>query len=149
MRALFNQRRKMIVNKEVQYDVLMHVSLFVVCIFVVQIVAGYLFLNKVGDLTSLGDVTALSVKEFLSRYTILFLVYELMAVLACLLVGLVFFTRLTSRIVGPLYNMKRVLHQAAVANADSSDDMQVKLREGDYFQDLAQETNAVLKRKAK
>ncbi|WP_374029120.1 HAMP domain-containing protein [Bdellovibrio bacteriovorus] len=138
---LFKPRRKMIVNQEVQYDVLMYVGLFVVSIFIVQIFTAYLFIEQVEKVV--GSMSAL---EFLSRYKVSFLVYQIIPVSLSLLVGIYIFNRLTSRIAGPLYNIKRVLRRVSDVDADN---VEIKLRQDDYFQEEVKDINVILKRKSK
>jgi len=139
---LIHPRRKLIVNKEVQYDVLMYVSLFVASVFIAQVLAAFLFVNKIEGLAEAGEFANMTVAEFIGRYKLSLMIFELLPVLVCLVIAPLFFNRLTSRIVGPLYNMRRILRR--VADDDSS--AEVHLREGDYFQDLAQDLNTVIKK---
>lgn len=134
-------RRKLIVNREVQYDVLMHVGLFVGALFLVQAGTAYLYLHQVQKVV--GSMSAL---EFISRYKISFLVYQSISVTICMLVGVYFLNRLTSRIAGPLYNMKRILRKA---QHDASGNLDIKLRDGDYFQEEMEDVNVILKKRAK
>ncbi|MNL59758.1 hypothetical protein D3C87_1835110 [compost metagenome] len=84
----------------------------------------------------------MTVAEFISRYKLSLMIFEMLPVIVCLIIAPMFFNRLTARIVGPLYNMRRILRR--VAEDDSS--AEVHLREGDYFQDLAQDLNTVIKK---
>ncbi|KHD87122.1 MAG: hypothetical protein OM95_16205 [Bdellovibrio sp. ArHS] len=138
---IFSQRRRLIVNREIQYDVLMYVGIFVMSIFVVQALALYLFLSRLEPVVS--HMTAL---EFVTKYKVSFLIYQLIPVGFGMVVGVYVFNRLTSRIVGPLYNVKRVL-QNAVENQQNPDE--IKLRENDYFREEINDLNVILKRKMK
>jgi len=137
----FKPRRRMIVNREVQYDVLMYVGLFVIALFLVQIFTAYLFIDQVERV-----VGTMSAREFLSRYKISFLVYQIIPVTFCLVVGVYFFNRLTSRIAGPLYNVKRTLEKARVGELESAE---IRLREDDYFHEEIEDINVILKRRIK
>lgn len=139
--SIFKPRRKMIVNREVQYDVLMYVGLFVIALFLVQVFTAYLFIDQVERVV--GTMSAL---EFISRYKVSFLVYQIIPVTFSLVVGVYVFNRLTSRIAGPLYNMKRILQKAR--NGDP-EPVEIKLRENDYFHDEIKDINVILKRKSK
>ncbi|UXR64580.1 HAMP domain-containing protein [Bdellovibrio bacteriovorus] len=142
----FRPRRKLIVNREVQFDVVMHVSLFVAVLFLGQIIAAYLFIGKIQELAGTGAFSLMSVSEFIARYKTVFLVYQLIPVLIGLVVGFWYFNRMTRRIVGPLFNIKRTVKRMADENLDS---VEIHLRENDYFQDLAQDINVVLQKKTK
>lgn len=142
----FRPRRQFIVNREVQFDVVMHVSVFVAVLFLGQIFAAYLFIGKIQSLAGVGDFSVMSVAEFISRYKTVFLVYQSIPVFIGLLVGFWYFNRMTRRIVGPLFNIKRTVKRMAEENLDS---VEIHLREDDYFQDLAQDINVVLQKKSK
>lgn len=141
---LLNQRRTLVVDREVQYDLLMHVVLFVVFVFLSQIFVAYMFLSKLETKAALGELGSMTILEFLMKYKVAFLINELVAVSACIVIGFYFFNRFTSRIVGPLYNIRRILHLRKTA---SESPVEIKLREGDYFQDLAEDLNIALNRK--
>lgn len=135
------RRRRLIVNREVQYDVLMYVGVFVVSLFAVQVVTAYLFLDQVQR--NVGSMSAL---EFISRYKVSFMVYQIIPVTFCLVIGAFIFNRLTSRIAGPLYNMRRTLQRVRNEELDSA---VIKLREDDYFQEEIEDINAILKKRVK
>ncbi|MNK06292.1 hypothetical protein D3C87_241860 [compost metagenome] len=138
-----HRRRRLIVNPEVQFDVLMYVGLFVATLFLGQILACYLFISKIQQISGIGDFQTMSVSEFIARYKIVFLVYQLIPVLLGLVVGYWYFNRMTSKIVGPLYNIKRTMRR--IAENDSLP-APIQLRSDDYFQDLAEDINAALKK---
>ncbi|AHZ83394.1 HAMP domain-containing protein [Bdellovibrio bacteriovorus] len=142
----FRPRRKLIVNREVQFDVVMHVSVFVAVLFLGQLFAAWMFIGKIQELAGTGAFSLMSVQEFISRYKTVFLVYQLIPVLLGLVVGFWYFNRMTRRIVGPLFNIKRTVKRMADENLDS---VEIHLRENDYFQDLAQDINVVLQKKTK
>jgi hypothetical protein len=139
---IIHPRRKLIVNKEVQYDVLMYVSVFVAVVFVAQVISAFFIIHKVESMAAAGEFSSLNVQEFVSRYKIPLLIFEMLPVLLCLVFAPFIFNRLTARIVGPLYNMRRILRRVA----DNDPSAEIHLREGDYFQDLAQDLNTVIKR---
>lgn len=143
---IFRPRRKLIVHREVQFDVLMHVSIFVIILFLGQVLAGYLFLSKIQAMAGEGAFSLMSVGEFVSRYKTVFLVYQLIPVLFGLLAGFWYFNSMTRRIVGPLFNIRRSIRRMAEEDLDS---VEIQLRADDYFQDLAQDINIVLKKKLK
>ncbi|MEK2646400.1 HAMP domain-containing protein [Bdellovibrio sp. BCCA] len=138
--SIFKPRRKMVVNREVQYDVLMYVGVFVVALFIVQVFTAYLFLDQVQRVV--GTMSAL---EFIARYKISFLVYQIIPVSFSLIVGVYIFNRLTSRIAGPLFNMRRILQKARNGELETAE---IKLRENDYFQEEINDINVILKRKS-
>lgn len=142
----FRPRRRLIVNKEVQFDVVMHVSVFVAVLFLAQIVAAWLFLNKIQSLAGDGAFSLMSVQEFIVRYKTVFLVYQLIPVLLGLLVGVWYFNRMTRRIVGPLFNIKRTIKRMSDEDLES---VEIQLRQDDYFRDLAEDINVVLRKKTK
>ncbi len=142
----FRPRRRLIVNREVQFDVVMHVSVFVVVLFLAQIVAAWIFLNKIQGLAVDGVFSLMSVQEFIGRYKTVFLVYQLIPVLLGLLVGFWYFNRMTRRIVGPLFNIKRTINRISEDGLGSTE---IHLRQDDYFQDLAEDINVVLRKKMK
>ncbi len=111
---MFKPRRKLIVNREVQYDVLMYVGMFVISIFIMQSLATYLFISRVEDV-----ITNLSAQEFVARYKISFLIYQLIPVCVGMVFGAFIFNRLTNHIAGPLYNMKRVLSNVTEVKSES------------------------------
>lgn len=131
-------RRRLIVNREVQYDVLMYVGLFVMVLFMSQVAAGYLFIAQVED-----AVGAMSAVEFLSRYKVSFLIYQTIPLAICLLVGVYIFNRLTSRIAGPLYNARRVIRSIQAGTAKNP---HIHLRENDYFKEEINDINVILKK---
>ncbi len=141
--GLMNQRRKLIVDREVQYDLLMYVGLFVTFVFLSQIFVAYMFLHKLESKAELGELGSMSIAEFLAKFKVVFLLNELIAVTACVAVGFYFFNRLTSRIVGPLYNIRRILR---VIKVKPESNVEIKLRKDDYFQDLVDDLNVALNR---
>lgn len=141
--GLLNQRRKLIVDREVQYDLLMYVGLFVAFVFLSQIFVAYMFLHKLETKAALGELGSMSIAEFLAKFKVIFLLNELIAVSACVAVGFYFFNRLTSRIVGPLYNIRRILH---LIKAKPEGNVEIKLRKDDYFHDLVDDLNVALNR---
>ena len=136
--VLGKSRRKLIVNREVQYDVLMHVCVFVLALFMVQACTAYVYLYQVQKV-----VGSMSAVEFIEKYKVSFLVYQSISVTVCMLVGGYFFNRLTRRIAGPLYNMKRVLRRSLT---QPGQDLDIKLREDDYFKEEIEDVNAMLKK---
>ena len=139
-------RRRLIVNPEVQFDVLMYVGLFVATLFLAQVFACYLFINQIQSIAGDGDFREMSVVQFIARYKTVFLVYQLIPILIGLVVGYWYFNMMTRRIVGPIYNIKRTMRQMAEEEAGA---VPIKLRSDDYFQDLAEDINNVLQRKTK
>ncbi|KYG64774.1 hypothetical protein AZI86_11255 [Bdellovibrio bacteriovorus] len=131
-------RRRLIVNREVQYDVLMYVGLFVMSLFMGQVAAGYLFVSQVEEV-----VGSMSAAEFLSRYKVSFLIYQTIPLAVCLLAGVFVFNRLTSRIAGPLYNARRVIRSIQEGTAK---DPHIRLRENDYFKEEIDDINVILKK---
>lgn len=136
-----NLRRKLIVNREVQYDVLMHVGLFVLALFVVQALTAYFYISQVQK-----AVAHLSALEFIQRYQVSFLVFQTVSATVCMLVGIYFLNRLTVRIAGPLYNMKRILRRAQTEDPET---LRIQLRKDDYFQEEIEDVNVILKKRAK
>lgn len=136
---MLKPRRKTIVNREVQFDILMYVGLLISSLFIMQVVAAFIFLHQFQKIAQ--NMSAL---EFISRHKISFLVYESIPLLACLVLSVSIFNRFSIRIVGPLFNMKRVLRRAK-NNPESTE--AIRLREGDYFRDEINDVNDMLKRK--
>lgn len=132
-------RRKMIINHEVQYDMLMHVGLWICGLFVAQILTAFLFIHEVQSVAE-----KMSAMEFITRYRISFLFYQLIPVGLGLVFGTYFFNRFSSRIAGPLYNMKRVVKRA---NEHLGEPAEIKLRENDYFKKEIEDINVLLRRK--
>lgn len=132
-------RRKLIVNREVQYDLLMYVSLLIAVFFVAQIFTAFIFLQRVE-----GTAETMSASDFIARYRISFLVYQIFPFSLCLFLGTFFFSHFSSRIAGPLYNMKKVVQRA---NKGTKDSVEIRLRENDYFKDEINDINAMLRRK--
>lgn len=136
---LIKRRRKLIVNREVQYDLLMHVGLLIATFFVAQIITSFVFIQRVWKVAE-----AMSAIEFINQYKISFLIYQSIPFSLCLILGTYFFSRFSSRIAGPLYNMKKVVQKA---NEGQLHNAEIKLREHDYFQDEINDINVMLKRK--
>lgn len=137
----FPRRRRLVVNREVQYDILMYVGVFIVSLFVIQVLTAYLFVDRVER--SIGSMSA---QEFIERYKVSFLVYQIIPISICMVVGVFVFNRLSSRIAGPLYHMRRVLQKTQRGEIEG---VEIKLREGDYFQEEIEDVNAILKKRAK
>lgn len=131
-------RRRLIINREVQFDVLMYVWLFVFSLFVIQTLTAILFISQIE-----GAIEMMTAREFLANYKVSFWVYQFVPVSICCIVGFFVFSKLTSRIVGPVYNMQRVLKK----NVDSDKVPQIRVREDDYFRQEMQDVNLLLKRK--
>ena len=141
--GLFKPRRKYVVNREVQFDLLMYVGLFVTFVFLSQIVVAYLFINKLQLKADTGELGSMTIVEFIDKFKMIFLLNEVVAVGTCFVLGFYFFNRVTSRIVGPLYNIGRMLK--SVRNRPENT-VEIRLRKDDYFQDLAKELNVALNR---
>ncbi|WP_413578288.1 HAMP domain-containing protein [Bdellovibrio sp. HCB290] len=142
--SIFKHRRKLIVNREVQYDALMFVGLFVIGIFIAQVIAGWVLLSKLEDKALAGEYGSMTIAEFIKHHKVMFLVNELLVVIACLVAGFYLTNKLTSKIVGPLFNIRRIINRAAKPEAEH---VEIKLREGDYFQDLAKDLNVALQKR--
>lgn len=139
MKLIKHKRRRLIVNKEMQYDVLMYLGVFVVSLFVTQAITAYLFIEQVKEVA-----IHMSAMEFIKKFQVSFMVYQIIPLALCLIFGIYIFNRLTIRIAGPLYNMKRLLR---AATTDKKRDVEIKLREDDYFQEEIEDINVFLKRK--
>lgn len=139
----FLPRRKLVVNREIQYDILMYLGVFVGIVFLMQVLVGWLMIAKVEELAHQGDFSNMTVLEFIQRYKVSLFVFEAIPVALCLTVGFRFFNRLTSRIVGPIYNIKRSLRRAQEEGEKPSE---IRLRETDYFQDLAGDINQLIRK---
>ncbi|UYL08504.1 HAMP domain-containing protein [Bdellovibrio sp. SKB1291214] len=146
--AIFKHRRKLIVNREVQYDALMFVGLFVTGIFVAQVIAGWVLISKLEDKAAAGEYGSMSIAEFIARHKVMFLMNEFVVVIGCLILGFYLTNRVTSRIVGPLFNIRRILNRAS-RQEEAAEPVQIRLREDDYFQDLAKDLNVALQKKTK
>lgn len=131
-------KRRLIINREVQFDVLMYVWLFVFSLFVAQTLTAVLFISQIE-----GSIELMTAREFLAHYKISFWVYQFVPVSICCIVGFFVFTKLTNRIVGPVYNMQRVLK----TNANSEDVAQIHVREDDYFRQEMRDVNQLLRKK--
>lgn len=131
-------RRRLIINREVQFDVLMYVWIFVFSLFVAQTLTAVLFISQIE-----GAIELMTAREFLAQYKVSFWVYQFVPVSICCIVGFFVFSRLTSRIVGPVYNMQRVLK----TNAETEEVAQIRVREDDYFRQEMRDVNLLIKRK--
>ena len=85
----------------------------------------------------------MTAREFLAHYKTSFWVYQFVPVSICCIAGFFVFSKLTSRIVGPVYNMQRVLK----TNAETEEVAQIHVREDDYFRQEMRDVNLLLKRK--
>ncbi|MGZ3769684.1 MAG: HAMP domain-containing protein [Bdellovibrio sp.] len=132
-------RRKLVVNREVQFDILMYVGLLTAFLFVLQVVTAIVFLNQLE-----GMAKNMSAMEFLSKYKISFLVYQGVVFGVCMIVSIFVFNRFSSRIAGPIYNMRRTLRKF---QQNPSVPLFIHLRKNDYFKDEINDVNAMLKRK--
>lgn len=139
MKLIKHKRRRLIVNQEMQYDVLMYVGVFVISLFLTQAITAYLFIDQVKEIAM-----HMSAMEFIKKFQISFMVYQLIPLALCLVLGIYVFNRLTIRIAGPLYNMKRLIKAASI---DKKREVEIKLREDDYFQEEIKDINVFLKRK--
>lgn len=139
--SIIKPRRKLIVNREVQYDVLMYVGVFVISLFVLQIATAYFFLKQAQPVAE-----SMSAMEFLTRFKVSFLVYQIVPLALSLIVGVYIFNRLTSRIAGPLYNLRKTLRKA---REQEDGVVQIKLRENDYFKEEINDVNVILKNGSK
>ncbi|MEK2690681.1 HAMP domain-containing protein [Bdellovibrio sp. GT3] len=142
--GIFKHRRKLIVNREVQYDALMFVGLFVTGIFIAQVIAGWVLISKLESKALAGEYGSMTIAEFIAHHKTIFLVNELLVVIVCLVAGFYLTNKVTSKIVGPLFNIRRILNKAAKPEAEP---VEIKLREGDYFQDLAKDLNVALQKR--
>lgn len=136
---LMKPRRKMIVNQELQFDVLMYVAVFVFSLFIVQTAVAGIFIYHLSEYAQ-----ELKAHEFIDRYKVGFLIWQGASLCVSLALGVSFFNRLTSRIAGPLYNIRKTLRQARNENADV---VQIRLREDDYFQNEVRDINESLHKK--
>lgn len=136
---ILKKRRKMIVNRELQFDILMYVGLLISSLFVMQIMTASIFLHQFDKIAE--SMTAM---EFIARYKISFLIYQSISFGICMVFGVFIFNRFSSRIAGPLFNMRRALRQAEVS---PDQPVVIRLREDDYFQAEIDDVNAMLKRK--
>ncbi|WP_413561038.1 HAMP domain-containing protein [Bdellovibrio sp. HCB209] len=146
--SIFKNRRQLIVNREVQYDALMFVGLFVTGIFIAQVIAGWVLVSTLEEKALAGEYGSMSIAEFIARHKVMFLMNEFIVVVACLIAGFYLTNKVTSKIVGPLFNIRRIINRASRAE-ETAEPVEIKLREGDYFQDLAKDLNVALQKKTK
>jgi hypothetical protein len=146
--GILKHRRKLIVNREVQYDALMFVGLFVTGIFLAQVIAGWVLVSKLEEKALAGEYGSMSIAEFIARHKVMFLMNEFIVVAVCLVAGFYLTNRVTSKIVGPLFNIRRIINKATRPE-ETAEVVEIKLREGDYFQDLAKDLNVALQKKSK
>lgn len=74
--GLFKPRRKLIVNREVQYDILMYMGLFITGVFITQIFAAWMIVHKLEQKASAGEFASMTIAEFIARYKTVFLINE-------------------------------------------------------------------------
>ena len=144
MNKILKPRTKFFIHRQVQLDVIMHVLIFLVGLFVTQILCGYFFIGKVVSGAGPDAMQELSAFDFISRYKVVFLMSQLIPVSIFLLLGIFYFGRMTQKIVGPLFNIQRSLKRL---NTESLEKLEIKLREDDHFQELAQQINTLISSK--
>lgn len=144
MGKILKPRTKFFIHRQIQLDVIMHVLIFLVGLFIAQIFCGYFFINRVVAGAGIDVMQELSAVEFISRYKTLFLMSQLIPVSIFLLLGIYYFGRMTQKIVGPLFNIQRSLRRL---NTEGLEKLEIKLREDDYFQELAQQINTLISSK--
>lgn len=109
----------------------MYVGLLIAAFFVAQILTAFVFLQRIE-----GVAETMSASDFITRYRISFLVYQIFPFSLCLFLGSYFFNHFSSRIAGP-----QQVNKSEDARAE------IRLREHDYFKNEINDVNTMLKRK--
>lgn len=141
MKRIKKPRTTFFINRQVQLDVIMHVMIFVSGLFLTQLICAVLFVLRIESLIGVDALQELSAMEFLNRYKYFFAVTQVIPLVIFIILGIFYFGRMTQKIVGPLFNIQRVLR---TMNNEGREKLEIKLREDDYFQELAQQINVLI-----
>lgn len=131
----------MIINPEIQYEMLKYLAVLILMIFLAQMVAIVLFFNQISEM---AQDSTLSPFEMLSQYKYILLTYQMIPIISISCVGFYFFNKFTNRIVGPIFNINRIVKRI---NAGEVESAEIKLRDGDYFKEFANDLNTLIKSK--
>lgn len=132
------RRKSFLILPDLQYGLLGYIAAFAALMILAQFASLVLFLRHVSAAGAIDDGSSASLifaAIFEQRWILM--AYMSIPVLGVSVVGVYFFLRLSHRIAGPIYNISRAVENA---NADGGP-LNIKLRRGDYFQDLAANLN--------
>ena len=137
-----NRRKQLIINPEIQYEMLKYLAVLILMIFLAQMVTIVLFFNQISEMAQ--DNATMSPFDLLSQYKYILLAYQMIPIISISCVGFYFFNKFTNRIVGPIFNINRVIKRI---NDGEVEKTEIKLRDGDYFKELAADLNTLIKKK--
>jgi hypothetical protein len=120
---------------------LKYLAVLILMIFLAQMVAIVLFFNQISEM---AQDSTLSPFEMLSQYKYILLTYQMIPIISISCVGFYFFNKFTNRIVGPIFNINRIVKRI---NAGEVESAEIKLRDGDYFKEFANDLNTLIKSK--
>lgn len=134
-----DNRKQLIVNKEVQFDLLAFLGVSGASFFICQTALALIFYGQIRDI--LPFVTS---EELISRYAIPFFVLQIIPLATTFIICTIYFNKLTNQIVGPIYKIKKTFEMALQTNEFQP----IVLREGDYFKKEVDVINEYMNRKA-
>lgn len=132
-------RKRMIINSEVQFDLLAFLALSGVSFMVTQSVLLLALYSQIYEI--LPFVTS---EELISRYAIPMLFMQVVPLAVSFLVSAIYFNKLTNQIVGPVYRIKKTFENALRTNKFTP----IVLRDGDYFRKEVEAINDYMNKKA-
>jgi len=136
-----SNRDQKIVNRSLQYRVIFVVAASGLSVSIGTLICLKVLSMQISELLGIGNVNhdlALVVTEAISQMSGYFLLLVFLSVFLAWSTSLF----LSNRIAGPIYNIVRVLdkHLAGEKN------LQIKIRGNDYFSDLVERINEMLKK---
>lgn len=144
MMKMKNLRRKLLVDKNLQYNIIRYLVIYSTVLSMVFLsvlyIASSIFITKVAQLNVDQDMINYLYSD-LNYMTVAFFVLILLISLISSYFSLYF----SNKIAGPIYNMNQTLE----ANRKNNTKNLIKLRSQDYFLDLADKINHLIEPQSK
>lgn len=130
-----NKRTVLFINKKFQGHFLFLIAMAFLLISSVNIISGFLFFHKVRQMASESGIDAQDMFfQFMNYQQSFYLVVQMVTILITLSILGILGLHLSNKVAGPIYRIQKYI---------SGDDFSepVKIREGDYFSEFADEIN--------
>ncbi len=142
MFELVTRRSKLIVNERLQVMIIRTIVTYGMILSAIFLSAIYFisdqFITKIYETSSMNDELKLSLYQDLNQIVLVFFVLAVILTFVISYLSL----RLSNRIAGPIFNINRVLEK----NIEQGTNEPIKLRDADFFHQLANNINQILSR---
>ncbi len=142
MFGLDNRRSKLIINEKLQGMIIKTIVTYGIILSAIFLLGIYFisdqFITTIYETSSMNDDLKLSLYRDLNHIVVIFFVVAVILTFVTSYLSLL----LSNRIAGPIFNINRILEK----NIEAGTSEPIKLRDEDYFHQLAVNINKILSR---